>query len=75
MMSEQFKPCPFCGSGRASNNSGMAGFSGVSLEEVEFLSSPGYYINCSTCGGQGGIEHTEDKAIEVWNKRIKVDYD
>lgn len=61
MMSNELKPCPFCG-GRAYLSERMNG---------------GYYVECESIGGclaESGKYDTKGQAIEAWNRRV-VDTD
>lgn len=61
MMSNELKPCPFCG-GRAYLSERMNG---------------GYYVECESIGGclaESGNYDTEEQAVEAWNRRV-VDTD
>lgn len=61
MMSNELKPCPFCG-GRAYLSERMNG---------------GYYVECESINGclaESGNYDTRGQAIEAWNRRV-VDTD
>jgi Lar family restriction alleviation protein len=55
------KPCPFCGS------------YGNDIYVDEFLERYGqpYFVACNTCGACGPYTDRKEKAIELWNKRVK----
>lgn len=58
-MTNELKPCPFCGSEVA-----------VRYEPNCDL----YYVHCYACGaetGDSGLYRKEDKAIEAWNTRAE----
>lgn len=52
-MSEQLKPCPFCG--------------GKDVETR--TSSMSWLVDCYTCDARGPLCGSEDRAIEEWNDR------
>lgn len=56
-MSEQIKPCPFCG-GDAENSVGRTG-----------ANEPFNYVECVMCGSMGTGAKTVHEAIAAWNKR------
>ena len=66
-MSEQLKPCPFCG---ATKESGLVNIciapveSFLKRETIEF-----YTVKCGCCEAQIGNHCTEDGAIAAWNRR------
>jgi len=53
-MSEQLKPCPFCGKGTVS----------VFYNQNHF-----FFGHCSTCDSTGPKGATVEKAKELWNAR------
>jgi Lar family restriction alleviation protein len=55
-MTEELKPCPFCGG------------SNVSTYEVK----GSYSTLCVGCGGEGPEEDSEAEAIAAWNRRSPV---
>jgi len=64
-MSEELKPCPFCGSGDVS--------------VYRTLYSGGYgghdSVKCYNCGVFGPISHVgKDDAIKTWNNRTGGEY-
>jgi hypothetical protein len=67
-MTDDLKPCPFCGSGIA-RTIGNAGFSGV---ELMGAGTDRPYVWCGTCGSAGSFENSVDKAIAAWNTRVKT---
>jgi Lar family restriction alleviation protein len=63
-MSEEIKPCPFCGSNEVEQ------FKKVNqIHDVKLF---GYC--CWNCGAESGISGIEEEAIQKWNKR-PYDYD
>lgn len=64
-MTEQLKPCPFCGG----NNMDIEEFT------IDFAFDIGYIIRCRDCGCTlKSIENnSEQKAIEAWNRRANDD--
>ena len=63
-MSEELKPCPFCGEGR------------VCLFDVQGEEGPAFTIGCVTddCPGHVAVSWrypTREKAIEAWNTRYE----
>lgn len=59
-MSEEMKPCPFCGSTRVHiAGAGATGVPGVS------------WTFCDGCFSQGGICDTVEEAVELWNRRAE----
>ena len=61
-MSEELKPCPFCGG------------EDIYLKEVDldFAFSTYYHVRCLTCNcNLDSIQNTsKSKAIEAWNRRV-----
>lgn len=53
-MSEELKPCPFCG-GEAQTGKSYSGF---------------YSVECMNCGMQSGYYDTESEAITAWNRAM-----
>lgn len=49
------KPCPFCG--------------GKELDVFSTAYSE-WYVVCNNCGTEGPVGHTEEKGIELWDKRV-----
>ena len=63
-MSEQLKPCPFCGS------EGKVFFN----DEACYHGGNGtYYIACAECTSRGKSGNDKQQAIEAWNRRISND--
>lgn len=63
-MSEQLKPCPFCGS------EGKVFFN----DEACYHGGKGtYYIVCAECASRGKNGNDEQQAIEAWNRRVGDD--
>lgn len=60
MMSNELKPCPFCGS----------------EADLFTLAKSMYTVDCTNtdCLAGSGIGHTEEEAVELWNRRA-VDTD
>lgn len=68
-MSNDLKPCPFCGSKRVRSN-----LYGRECDEDNY----GHYVYCENCAAKGPIitgeevepgENRWDKAREAWNRR------
>jgi len=62
-MSEELKPCPFCKTS-------------LDIKWVEKQSDHigriGYKVNCYSCEALGPFAFTEERAIELWNKRTNT---
>ena len=62
----KLKPCPFCGYRERV-------FVTVRLGQDGWRDS--YYVLCDYyeggCGASGGVYHTEEEAVEAWNRRAK----
>lgn len=56
-MSEELKPCPFCG-GEAS----------IACGSVMSLSR---WIECEVCQAEGPLEESNESAIGAWNRRVE----
>lgn len=54
-MSGELKPCPFCGGG---------------ARVFQGWSELDNYVGCCKCGARTQWEHTEQKAVENWNRRV-----
>ena len=52
-MSEEIKPCPFCGNS----------------EDLVIRGRVLSYIYCWNCGAESGLADSKDEAIEAWNQR------
>lgn len=52
-MSEELKPCPFCGSENA----------------APYAVKSCHSVLCVACGGEGPEAESEAAAIEAWNRR------
>ena len=59
-MSENIKPCPFCGS----LNVDVFSAFGEPSTDKNFMD-----VECIDCGAQGGLGEGEEKAVAAWNKR------
>lgn len=59
-MSENIKPCPFCGS----LNVDVFYAFGEPSTDKNFMD-----VECINCGAQGGLGEGEEKAIAAWNRR------
>lgn len=57
-MSEELKPCPFCGS--------TAPFF---MTERELAAGRGFSWECILCGACGPVGNTHEKAMEGWSRR------
>ncbi len=57
-MSEELKPCPFCGE---------QAFDGIDGIAPDFL----YHILCTNCNACQQDYKTEEEAIKAWNRRPK----
>lgn len=67
-MSEELKPCPFCG------NKNIKIFSEFDLCEREEKGGQLTAIcpyNDGGCGASGSYEETKEEATKSWNRRIK----
>ena len=58
-MSEMLKPCPFCG-GKAELH-----------KTTCTTSAPGVFVMCGQCLTLSNNFHTEEKAVLMWNRRVK----
>jgi Lar family restriction alleviation protein len=71
-MSEELKPCPFCG-GKASDRGKMKyhkSHDAFFADGTRILKS--YFVNCIVCGvsNKGLVGHqTREKAVDKWNTR------
>jgi Lar family restriction alleviation protein len=67
-MSEELKPCPFCG-----NEPTIRIFKGKDGWRDR------YAVICrydeGGCGAESGLYHYESEAIEAWNRRVKDELD
>jgi Lar family restriction alleviation protein len=54
MMSEELKPCPFCGENK------------LILQEII---ANNCYVKCLLCITDGPVGENEQEAIDAWNKR------
>jgi Lar family restriction alleviation protein len=54
-MSEDLKPCPFCGSN--------------ALELQNLVGDDDFFVSCEDCGIQQIANHTSDEAVQKWNRR------
>ena len=52
---ENIKPCPFCGS--------------TNLNSIH-ISLNKWSVLCNNCLAEGPLIDSQEKAIEIWNKRI-----
>lgn len=59
-MSEQLKPCPFCGSKDI----------GTSYHLPMFGEDMLYFVVCNDCGAMSYHSRVEKRAIEAWNRRV-----
>ena len=57
-MSDELKPCPFCGS------------SNFYSEKIEFDAR----VGCGNCGAKTRLYNTDEEAIEAWNKRAQPEF-
>ena len=58
-MSEELKPCPFCGG---------EGY----LNDITYLDEKTrYYIMCTKCKASTGLQKSKKAAINIWNTRAK----
>jgi Lar family restriction alleviation protein len=53
-MSEELKPCPFCGG---------------DAQVTYFWQSYSHMIVCEDCGNKTPPQHTKDEAVAAWNRR------
>ena len=53
-MSEELKPCPFCGSDDV---------------DLQCYEDDGFHVVCGKCGGNMPGWDDPDEAIEAWNRR------
>ena len=58
MMSDELKPCPFCG-GEAK------------LKEAEYL---GVFIVCSKCGTKTSYRLSRSLVVKMWNNRVEPEF-
>ena len=56
-MSEELKPCPFCGSKRIGIVSNI---------------QKGYVVYCTNCKASTNVATRKEDAIYLWNKRAEV---
>lgn len=63
-VSEENKPCPFCG------NKEFSGEKRIQLISYEGFRNPKYIVNCFKCEASGPVCKTPEEAWEKWNKRI-----
>lgn len=68
-MSEELKPCPFCGSAECTQMPDIE-------ENISWLTGQKIYnVKCTNCGAKGSDQWLErSKAIEEWNTRAEPDY-
>ena len=66
-MSEELKPCPFCGSSKIEVT--VATIPEEALSDELESDHKSYAVVCLDCGGCGVSEDTEGAAITAWNKR------
>ena len=57
-MSEELKPCPFCG--------GKAVLGDLGFEDRE------YYVVCKKCGAETIISRYPERVIDLWNRRTEA---
>lgn len=55
-LSEDLKPCPFCGS--------------TTLELGNLVDEDDYFVSCEDCGVQQLANHTKPEAARLWNMRL-----
>lgn len=53
------KPCPFCGSKNVTIIEGVTNF----FEKIN-------YVLCRSCQCRGASSRFEERAVEVWNRRV-----
>lgn len=61
-MSEELKPCPFCG-----------GLPDKTPQSVGYARNEEFCIWCQPCLVEGPHKHNEQEAIKAWNTRAKTD--
>ena len=59
----ELRPCPFCGS------------QGDDIYVDEFWEryEEPYFVTCNKCGANGPYTDKKERAIELWNRRVKDD--
>jgi Lar family restriction alleviation protein len=62
MITNDFKPCPFCGSNH------LTGETAIVPGDVKMQQEENRII-CLNCGAQGPNELTRQKALDMWNMR------
>lgn len=55
-MSENLKPCPFCGSNE------------IFIDQPD---ANCFYVGCANCGVNGTTANTKERAVEAWNRRTE----
>ena len=60
-MSEELKPCPFCGEDEALIE--------TSEKCIRLVYAQAYQVHCNDCCATTEWSHDKEKAIEAWNKR------
>ena len=65
-MSEELKPCPFCG--------GVAKLNTFKTKKL-YLRSVGYFIECTVCKNRTTMNLNAEDSIEAWNRRANDETD
>lgn len=60
----ELKPCPFCG--------GDATLYHYRHDRTAYQTHK-YTVECPTCGASVPFYNTEEKALEIWNRRTKIE--
>ena len=55
-MSDQLKPCPFCGSSMCQT----------------YLAGESVYVRCNMCNSTSGEKNSREAAVKAWNRRADV---
>lgn len=67
-MTEQLRPCPFCGT-RPGRYGVFTAEESIPLAGDEEAFYVGHYVQCSVCGASSGRFDDEETAVEFWNER------
>jgi len=64
-MSEELKPCPFCGGRAKLWYDDTAGYMGCKSDS---------YVYCGCCQATGSYKKSDEEAIAAWNERKPLDH-